>query len=144
MDTYREKTLSNEAYAYKKYEYEHLGRWYIKSISYKRLLSWNKIFYKMKKLLAKLCSLWQVYFVLTILFSLTLAFDVAVLYENDAFSVLVPSTKKRYSSFLKKVFIFQTICFKVLKTFKISSYCLIKTCSSLKRRAILKIPSTVL
>ena len=45
----------------------------------------------------------------------------AVFYENDAFSILVLSTKKGYSSFLKKVFIFQKICFKVkvLKRFKI-------------------------
>ena len=43
-----------------------------------------------------------------------------VLYGNDAFSILVLSTKKRYSSFLKKVFVFQKICFKVkvLKMFK--------------------------
>ena len=47
--------------------------------------------------------------------------------------------------FLKKVFIFQKICFKVkvLKTFKSSSGCHIKTCQSLKCRAILKISSTV-
>ena len=38
------------------------------------------------------------------------------------------------------------ICFKVkiLKTLKISGGCHIKTCRSLTRRAILKIPSTVL
>ena len=43
----------------------------------------------------------------------------AVLYGNDAFSILVLSTKKLYSSFLKMVFVFQKICFKVkvLKTF---------------------------
>ena len=47
--------------------------------------------------------------------------------------------------FLKKVFVFREICFKVvfLKTFKISSDFHIKTCQSLKRRAILKIPRTV-
>ena len=47
----------------------------------------------------------------------------AVLYENDVFQILVLSTKKRYSSSLKKVFVFQKICFKVkiLKTFKIST-----------------------
>ena len=69
----------------------------------------------------------------------------AVLYGNDAFSILVLSTKKRYSSFLKKVFVFQKICFKVkvLKTFETFTDCYIKTCRSLKRRAILKIPSTV-
>ena len=46
-------------------------------------------------------------------------------------------------SFLKKDFVFQKIRFKVkvLKTFKIATDCYIKTCRSLKRRVILKIPS---
>ena len=46
---------------------------------------------------------------------------------------------------LKNVFVFQKICFKVkvLKTFKIFIDCHIKTYQSLKRKAILKIPSTV-
>ena len=35
-------------------------------------------------------------FVLTFLFVLTLASDMAVLYESDAFSILVLSTKKWY------------------------------------------------
>ena len=85
------------------------------------------------------------YFVVAILFVLTLASDRAVLNKNDVFSILVVSTKKRYSSFLKKVFVFQKIWIKVnvLKTFKIFTDCHIKTCRSLKRRAILKIPSTV-
>ena len=63
-----------------------------------------------------------------------------VLYGNDAFSVLVLSTKKRCSSFLKMAFVFQKICFKVivLKMFKISTDCLIKTCRSLKRREFWK------
>ena len=49
----------------------------------------------------------------------------AVLYGNDAFSMLVLSTKKL---FLKKVSVFQKICFKVkvLKTFTISIDCHIK------------------
>ena len=44
------------------------------------------------------------------------------LYGNGAFLVLILSTKKPYSSYLKKVFVFQKICFKfeVLKMFKIS------------------------
>ena len=69
----------------------------------------------------------------------------SVLFENDAFSILVLSTKKRYSSFSKKVFVFQRIFskVKVLKTFKIFTDCYIKTRRSLKRMAILKIPSTV-
>ena len=34
---------------------------------------------------------------------LTLASDMGVLYDNDAFSILVLSTKKRHSSFLKMI-----------------------------------------
>ena len=85
-----------------------------------------------------------IYFVVTMLFVLTLALDIAVLYENDAVLILVLSTKRRYSSFSKKAFVFHKICFKVkvLKTFKIFIDCYIKTCRSLKRRSILKIPST--
>ena len=81
---------------------------------------------------------------LTILFVLTLASDVIVLYENSAFSILALSTKKRYSSFLKKVFVFQKTCFKikVLKTFKTFSDCHIKTCRSLPQTAISKFTCT--
>ena len=73
------------------------------------------------------------------------ASDVAVLYGNDAFSVLVLSTKIQYSSYLKKGFIIQKFYskVKVLETFKISTDCHIKTCRSLKQRAILKTPSAV-
>ena len=69
----------------------------------------------------------------------------AVLYECDAFSILMLSTKKRFSSLSEKTFVFQKICFKVriLKTFKIFSDCHIKTWRSLKRMAILKIHSIV-
>ena len=83
-------------------------------------------------------------FVLTILFVLTLVSGMAVLYGNDAISILVLSTKKQYSSFSEKVFLFQKICFKVkvLKTFKIFTDFHIKTWRSLKQTAILKIPST--
>ena len=84
-------------------------------------------------------------FVLTIPFVLILASDITVLYENHAFSILVLSIKKCYSSFLKKFFVFQKVFFKVkvLKTFKTSTDCHIRTCRSLKSRFILKIPSTV-
>ena len=77
--------------------------------------------------------------------ALTLASDMEILYRNSAFSILVFSTKKRSFSFLKKVFVFQKICFKVkvLTLFRISTDCHIKTWRSYKRRAILKIPSTV-
>ena len=70
----------------------------------------------------------------------------AVLHGKDAFPMLVRSTKKRHSSFLKKFLVFQKICLKVkvLETFKIFSDCHIKTCQPFKLRAILKIPSTVI
>ena len=71
------------------------------------------IFKKINKLLAKICSLWQVQFAVTILFLLTLASDMAALFENDVFSILVLPTKTRFSSFLKKVFVFLKICCKV-------------------------------
>ena len=63
-----------------------------------------------------------------------------LLYGNNAFSILVLLTKKRYSSFSKKDFLFQIICskVKVLKTFKTSTNCHIRTCRFLKRRVILK------
>ena len=79
----------------------------------------------------------------SILFVLTLGSDMAVLYGNDTFLISVLSTKKSFSSFLIKVFVLQKICFKVtvLKMFKISTDCYIKTCRSFKRRAILKISS---
>ena len=70
-----------------------------------------------------------------------MASDRAVLNENDVFSILVASIKKWFSCFLKKVLVFQKV--KVLKTFETFTDCHIKTCQSLKRRAILKIPSTV-
>ena len=80
-----------------------------------------------------------------ILFVLTLVSDRAALKRKDVFSISVVSTKKLYSSFLKKVFVFQKICFKVkvLKTFETFTDYHIKKCQSFKRRAILKIPSTV-
>ena len=76
---------------------------------------------------------------------LNIGFWHGTLYGNDAFSILVLSTKKRYSSFLKKIFVFEKICFKVKywKRLKIFTDCYIRTCRSLKRGAILKIPSTV-
>ena len=83
------------------------------------------------------------YYIICMTVPLTLAFGMAVLYRNDAFSIIVISTKKRYSSLLKKIFFFQKISFKVkvLKTFNISTDYHIKTCRSLKRRTILKIPT---
>ena len=108
----------------------------------KRFLNWNKIFKKIKQFQN---SFLLVHLVLFILFVFTLDFDMAVLYGNDAFSILVLWTKKRYSIFLKKVFVFQRNCFKVkvLKTFKISTDFYIKTYQSLKRRAVLKVPRAI-
>ena len=56
-------------------------------------------------------------------------------------SILVLSTKKQYSSFLKCVSVFQKIYVKVkvLKLLKISSNCHIKVCQSLKWRVVSKI-----
>ena len=67
-------------------------------------------------------------------------------YRNHAFSVFVLSTQKMYPSFMKKVFVFQKISFKVklLKLLKISTDCHIKIYRSLKRRYISKIRSTVI
>ena len=64
----------------------------------------------------------------------------AVLYGNVELSILVLSIEKWYSIFSQNVFIFEKIGFEVgvLKTFKT----FMKTCRSLKRRAILKISST--
>ena len=52
---------------------------------------------------------------------------------------------KRYSSYLKRLCVFQKICFKIkeMKTFKTSSDCHVKTWQSLKRRVALKVSSTV-
>ena len=82
--------------------------------------------------------------VLPFLFVLALGSDGAVFFENVAFSILVLSTKNGTPVFLKKVLVFQKTCFriKVLKTSKISSVSHRKTYRSIKRKAILKIPST--
>ena len=61
-----------------------------------------KFFKKIKKLVGRLCSLWRVSFVLSILFVLALVFDKAVLYGNVLFSMEALSSEKWYSSFLKK------------------------------------------
>ena len=84
-------------------------------------------------------------FVVVILFVLTLASGRTVLNENYMFSILVVSTKIWYSCFLNMIYVFQEICFKVkvVKTFGTFTDCHIKTCRSLKGKAILKISSTI-
>ena len=113
--------------------------------SFQEVLKLKQIFQKNKAVTHK-TPLFVVNFVVTILFVLTLASGRTVLNGNDMFLIAVVSTKKRYSSFSNKVFVFQKFWIKVnvLKTFKISTDCQIKTCRSLKRRAILKIPSSFL
>ena len=104
------------------------------------MLKLKQTFQKNKAVTAKLHSLWSVHFVVATLFVLTLASVRAVLNGNDVFSILMVSTKHRYFSFLKKVFVFQKIWIKVnvLKTFKTSNNCHIKTCRSLTRRVFWK------
>ena len=48
----------------------------------------------------------ELHFALTILFVLKLALDMAVLYGNDEFSILMLSTKKWYFNFFDKGFRF--------------------------------------
>ena len=123
------------------YEYEHLGGWYIKSSIYKRLLQWNWILKTIREFLEKLRSFCKVNFLLPILFVLTLVFTRAVWYRNVAFSIIVLSSKKRHSSFLKKDLFFQKTCLKakVIRTLKIPSDYRVKICRSLERKAILKV-----
>ena len=125
------------------YEHEHLGCCYIKSSLYKRFLNWNRIFKKSKVVTDK-----TQFFVIGPFRShhsvcLSIGNWYGNFFGNEAFSILVLSTKKTVH-FLKKVLILQKICFKVkiLKTFKIFTDCYIKACRPLKRRAILKTPST--
>ena len=61
-------------------------------------------FQKNKVVTGKTPFLWQVHFVVIILFVLTLAFDMAVFYGNDAFTILVLS--KTVLQFFEKVFRF--------------------------------------
>ena len=71
--------------------------------------------------------------------------DLTVLYESDAFSILVLSTKKKILQFFEKGFRYpeNLLQSQMLKTYKISNDCHTNTCQSLKRRAILKIPSSI-
>ena len=62
----------------------------------------------------------------TILFVLTLASDLTILYGNYVLSILVLSTKKRYSSFMKR-FLFSRNSFSKLKYWICSKFPLIVT-----------------
>ena len=111
--------------------------------SSEEVLKLKQNFQKNKVVISK-TPFFVIHFVLTVLLVLTLSFDIVNFYENNAFSILVLLTKKQYSSFLKKVFVFQKFKVKVLKSLKTSTDCHINTCQSLKRKALLKIPSAVL
>ena len=133
-----------------------MGSWYTKNNFLCKVLNLNKIFKKKllvekkklvekfseKKITGKTTRFFVIFhFLLPILFVLTLASDRAVLYGIVALSISVLSTKKWSSGFVNGICVFQKICFKVkvLKMFKISSDCHIKTCQSVKRRASLKV-----
>ena len=126
-------TLKWNSSACKKYEYGHFGSPHIKLTLYKRFLKKNKIFKKYEifnsktlfSVIGPFCTpypscgiigFWQSKFVWKCFQSF--------------------STKKRYFLFFWKFA-------SKLKYWKIYSDCHIKACRSLKRRAILKVPSTV-
>ena len=112
-----------------------------KKITCRKKKTCRKIFEK-KKITGKTTRFFVIFhFLLPILFVLTLTSDRAVLYGIVALSISVLSTKKWSSGFVNGICVFQKICFKVkvLKMFKISSDCHIKTCQSVKRRASLKV-----
>ena len=92
--------------AYKKYEYSHLGLWYVKLTLCKRFLNWKKILTQ-EKVVAGKATFFVIDAFCTRRSILTLAFDMAVLYGNDAVSILVLSNTKRYSSYLKQIFTFR-------------------------------------
>ena len=103
----------------------------------------EQIFQKNKAVISKTPLFVTGHLVDAILFVLTLTSDRAVLNGDDVFSILVVSTKKPFSSFLKKVLAFQKICFKVkvlLITFETFPDCHIKHADP---SVIFKIPSTV-
>ena len=76
---------------------------------------------------------------------LNIVSDLTVLYESDAFSIFVLSTKKKVLQFFEKGSRYpeNLLQSQMLKTSKISKDCHTNTCQSLKRRAILKIPSSI-
>ena len=128
---------------YQKYEYGHLGSWYFKSTLCNRFLYWKKKFPKRSKavtgktafiVIGPLCAphsfclnngFWEGSFVWKCYTS-----------NCDTFN-----WKTILQFFLKRFSFFRKV--KTLGTLKISSDCHIKTCQSLKPRAILKICSTV-
>ena len=99
-DTHREKNTFCE--------YGLLGSWYIKSTSRTGIEALN---FPENEIVTGETPFFVIslYFVLCILFILTLASDRAVLYGNVAFPNLIVSIKKPYSSFLKKISVFQKI-----------------------------------
>ena len=98
-DTQGKSTVKWNSSAYKKYEYGHLGRWYIKSTLYQRFLNWNKIFKKSIVVTGKIPFFVIGPFCTQCSICLNVAFWYGSLHENDAFSILVLSTKKTVLQF---------------------------------------------
>ena len=135
-DTQGKSTSKWNPNTFKNYEYGNLSGTYIKLPIYTCASFWNKVFKKSSYWqnsvlwISPFCTPYSVFF--------SSDSNRCVLYGNCTFQVLALSTKKWYSSFVKSVSAFQKTCFRVwiLKIFKISSDCLIKTCLTLKWRAI--------
>ena len=118
-------TLKWNSNTFEKYEYGHLGGWYIKSTLYTRLLNWSKIFEKINyscwqnSVLCDRCILYSPFHMLW-------HSDRAVLYGNVAFSFLVLSTKQSIPVFWKRFLFFRKFVSK-LKYWKRSKFLLTVT-----------------
>ena len=134
-DTHREKAPSNKTPTlWKSMNMDILGGWYIKSTLNTRIVKTNIVTGKTPFFVIGLfCTPHSI--CLNILAS-----DRAVLYKNVAFSILLFSAIKQYSSFLKWVCVFQKTC---LEAFERLHYLHIKICRSPKRKTTLKIRSTI-
>ena len=122
-----------------------LGSQSIKSTLYMNFSNWHFFFQKNQVVSGKTPLTLISPFCVPILFVLALAFERAVLYRNVVFSIVVLSTRKQYTNFSKKVFVFQKMFnfnVRVMKIFKISCDFRKNICQSLNWRAILKIPIT--
>ena len=89
------------------YEHRHLGSCHIRWTLYAGFLNWNRIFKKNKVVAGKNSVLFGRSMLYSPFYVLTQAFDSVFFYENVGLSILVLSTKKRNSSFLKKVCYFR-------------------------------------
>ena len=95
------------------YIYDQGNNWYINQLFIENFYAQIQFSKKWNSQWQKVHSSWQIHFLLPILFVLILVYNRVVLYGGSALSFVVLWTKKRYSSFLRKVLTFQKICFKV-------------------------------